>query len=185
MKHAATMFVLVGTTLAVTPCWAAGDFFNLPHADVAGRVLRAVGCTMPEDEGGLIKCAALAGDGIPGTTDINIWDAQPASKSPSGKPSKATPPYVFMAWHDSNGGFLAPHTERREAEDMLRQVLLTVGVLDDRPVIKAFFGKVGPDEDKVTPLTIDGLKVFVEVENGSVQTDRRLFVGPIGFKLPD
>jgi hypothetical protein len=91
-----------------------------------------------------------------------------------------------MDWQDSAGTpFLAPHAERREAEEMLRQMLLTVGVLHDGLVVRTFFAKVGPDEDKVTPISVDGLRVFVEVENRSTQTARRIFVGPPRFELPD
>jgi hypothetical protein len=173
----------IGFMLAMAvPVGAAGDFFDLPLGDAGDRVLRAVGCVLPEKIGDtLITCSDHRDSGIPDTTTINIWGPRPANAV-----SKAAPPYVFMVWQDSSGGpFGVPHAERREAEQMLRQVLLTVGVLNDGPVVKAFFAKVGPDEDKVTPTSTDGLKVFVEVENTSLKTDRRVFIGGPNFTMPE
>ena len=187
-KRQIAIAALTGVVLAIAmPVRAAGDFFTLPLDDAADRVLRAVGCVLPENLDRMVKCSDLAGNGIPETTDINIWGARPAGAEldPHGKPSKAMPPYVFMSWQDSLGGpFLPPHAERREAEEMLRQVLLTIGVLNDGPVVKAFFAKVGPNEDKVTPISVDGLKVFVEVKNTPFKTGRGIFVGAAGFKMP-
>ena len=177
-----------GLIAAHSPVRAAGDFFDLRLDDAADRVLRAVGCVLPDPIGTLIQCSNHIGSGIPETTSIKVWGRQAAGQTTDlhGKPSKGRQPFVFMSWQDSSGTpFLPPHAERREAEEMLRQMLLTVGVLNDGPVVKAFFAKVGADEDKVTPIRADGLKVIVEVENQPTRTGRGIFVGPPKFELPD
>lgn len=167
------------------PVPAAGDFFDLPLDDEADRVLSAVGCVLPDPLGTMVQCSNQVGSGIPETTSISVWGRQPAGQMTAhGKPSKARLPYVFMSWQDSSGTFLTPHARRREAEEMLRQMLLTVGVLHDDQVVKTFFAKVGPDEDKVTPISTDGLKVIVEVKNQPTQTGRGIFVGAPKFELP-
>jgi hypothetical protein len=102
-----------------------------------------------------------------------VVESQPETTSPH-----------FQPHPGRDHAFLAPHAERHEAEEMLRQMLLTVRLLNDEPVVKAFFGKIGPGDDKVLSIRTNGLQVYIELENRPYKIYHRVFVNGFGFKMP-
>ena len=187
MKTMSLPAVLIAGLATLTfPAQATGDLFGLPFNDMASLVLQAAGCRMPDQvTDGLTKCAFVDHNGMPDTTEVNIWDAQPAGHR-GDKITKPTPPYLCYAWHDYVGNPFTPdHADRTSSQEVLGRVTHAAGIMHGDALFKAFVYRAKPDEDKITHLKVEGLEVFVEVQRGISQTAHRVFIGPPGFELPD